>query len=670
MRSDGVGEVPHQLAPWPGRFVNRERELAVVSGLVDGGSRPGTRIAVFTGLPGVGKTMLVRKAVEQHRGAFPGGELFVEFTRTEDGGVSVSDALASCLFALGVSASVLPAAEHDRVRLFRTRTASRPMLMVLDDVAEPSEVTPLVPSAPGSVVLVTSTARLTELRLDGAEIVDVAPLDEAAGVALLRELCGARLDSEPAAARSLVALCDGLPVSLRAAAGRLIRRSGLTVTELVADIEAARREGSSAKETAVFSLSYRQLPEDAAAMYRVLGVLPGPDVALRLAAVAGGVTERVAARLLEDLVEAGLVQEPDGGRFALHSVVRRHAVERAFAEDTDAERNAIVRRAMEELLVLAAFADRAVLGEQRYRCTPHDRLLVGRQDPFPEPERRRSALRWLEAERGSLAAGVRFCAEHEWHELTWQLAESATALYVARRYLLDWTETSDLGARAAGLAGHAAAEARLRSFVSRPWTDLGDLGRARREVDTAFALARELTDARLMASIHEMDGRLREAEGDPASAVDAFGRALELFRGKGDLRGEAFVGVFVGIAQLGAGEPRAAVETLTSALELVERVGDPRMVGRAMTGLARAYVAMTDVPGAQSWSERAIVVLQASGDAFYEAQAQQLLADVFADDGDVRRAQVCLRRARDLHVQLGSGEVDELERRLIDLGPA
>jgi tetratricopeptide (TPR) repeat protein len=669
VHSDEVGEIPHQLAPWAGRFVNRERELAVVSGLVGGGSQPGTRIAVFTGLPGVGKTVLVRKAVERHRGAFPGGELFVEFARTEDGGVSVSDALASCLFALGVSASVLPAAEHDRVRLFRTRTASRPVLMVLDDVAEPSEVTPLVPSAPGSVVLVTSTARLTELRLDGAEVVDVAPLDEAAGVALLRELCGARLAGEPVAARRLVALCDGLPVSLRAAAGRLIRRGGLTVAELVADIEAERHEGSSAKETAVFSLIYRQLPEDVAAMYRVLGVLPSPDVALGLAAVACGVTERVAARLLEDLVEAGLVQESDSGRFALHSVVRRHAAERAVAEDTDAGRNAIIRRAMAELLVLAAFADRAVLGEGRYRCTPHDQLLVGRRDPFLGPEGRRSALRWLEAERGILAAGVRFCAEHEWYELTWQLAESATALYVARRYLLDWTETSDLGARAAGLAGHAAAEARLRSFVSRPWTDLGDLARARREVDAAFSLARELTDARLMASIHEMDGRLHEAEGDPASAVVAFGRALELFRGEGDLRGEAFVGVFVGIAQLSAGEPRAAVETLTSALELVERVGDPRMVGRATIGLARAHLAMTDVSGARSWSERAIVVLRESGDAFYEAQAQQLLADVFVDGGDVRGAQECLRRARDLHVRLGSAAVDELERRLIDLGP-
>ncbi|MGH3587312.1 MAG: ATP-binding protein, partial [Pseudonocardia sp.] len=78
MLNEVTGEVPHQVAPWTGRFVNREQELEIVSRLVGDQAGAGTRIAVFTGLPGVGKTLLVRKAVEQHRGAFPGGELFVE----------------------------------------------------------------------------------------------------------------------------------------------------------------------------------------------------------------------------------------------------------------------------------------------------------------------------------------------------------------------------------------------------------------------------------------------------------------------------------------------------------------------------------------------------------------------------------------------------------------
>lgn len=664
-----LGEVPHQVSPWPGRFVNRERELAVVAELLGDRGQGRTRIAVFTGLPGVGKTVLARKAVERAFGVFPGGELFVEFGRSEDGGISVSDALASCLFALGVSTSVLPSSEDDRVRLYRTRTAFKPMLVVLDDVADPAEVTPLIPSAPGSVVLVTSTARLTELQLDGADVLDVAPLDQPAGVHLVRELCGTRVDDEPDATRRLVVLCGGLPVSLRAAAGRLIRRRGFTVSDLVDEIEAERRDGRSAGDTAVFGVIYRYLEQDVAAVYRTLGVLPGHDVSLRVVAAACGAAERVVARLLEELVEAGLVQEPEGGRYVVHELVKWHARERALAEDSDAEWTAAVRRALVELLRLAAFADRAVLGEGRYRCTPHDQLLAGWEDPFTGPERRQSAMRWLDTERGALAAGVRAAAEREWHDLAWQLAEEATALYVTRRYLLDWTETSDIGARAAGLAGQKAAEARLRSFASRPWTDLGDVGRARREIDMAFALACEVPDNRLLASIHEMDGRLREVEGDLAGAVVAFEHALELFRAEGDLRGEAFVSVFAGLARLGAGEPSAAVEMLTVAWDLVERVGDPRMAGRAMIGMARARLVMGDHAQARTGLETAIVVLRDSGDMFHEAQAQQSLADVLEADGDARRARDCLRRARDLHVRLGGGEVDELERRLIALGP-
>jgi hypothetical protein len=244
------------------RFVNREVELAAVARMVAGHAAGPSRIAVCTGLPGVGKSALVRKVVEEHRGAFPGGELLVEFGAADAGGISVGDALASCLLALGVAESVMPSALSDRVGLYRTRTAALPTLVVLDDVADPAQVTPLVPSAPGSLVLVTSTARLTELRLDGAELVDVAPLDDVSGARMLRELCGPRVDAEQAALRSLVRECGGLPVALRAAAARLLGRRSLAVDQLVTEIAAERHGYFPARgqdsTTAVFSLIYRR----------------------------------------------------------------------------------------------------------------------------------------------------------------------------------------------------------------------------------------------------------------------------------------------------------------------------------------------------------------------------------------------------------------------------
>lgn len=93
-----TGEQPHQVPAGPRRFVNRERELATVGELVGAGA-----ITVLSGLPGVGKTSLVRKSVEQLRGSLAGGELFVDFGAD----ASVSDAVASCLIALGVDHAVL-----------------------------------------------------------------------------------------------------------------------------------------------------------------------------------------------------------------------------------------------------------------------------------------------------------------------------------------------------------------------------------------------------------------------------------------------------------------------------------------------------------------------------------------------------------------------------------
>jgi tetratricopeptide (TPR) repeat protein len=659
--SELVGAVPHQVSPWTGRFVNREDELAAVDRLVTVESPAVPRIAVFTGLPGVGKTLLTRKVAERHRDVFPGGELLVEF----GDGRSVGDALGSCLVALGVAESVLPASAADRVGLFRTRTADRATLMVLDDVVDPAQVAPFVPSAPGSVVLVTSTARLSELRLDGAELVDVAPLDEDTGAQLLRELCGSRVDADPAAVRELVTVCGGLPVSLRAAASRLIRRSGRTVADLVEEIRSERGAGLSAGEAAVFSVIYQELSAEAATAYRTLGLLPGPTTTVRLVAAGQDVAEQVAGRLLEDLAEVGLATESADGRFGLHTVVRRHAVERGLAEDSAPERDAVLRRAMVDLVRQTAFADRAVLGRGRFRCTPHEQWLDGHDDPFSED--RSSALRWLDGQRATLAEAVRLCADHGWHDLTWQLAESATALYVNRRQLVDWTETSAAGARAAALAGQPAAEARLRSFVSRPWTDLGELTRARRELDRAFEAAAGVPDVRLMASIHEMDGRWRDASGDAAGAAAAFDRAVDLFRRVGDGRGAAFVTMFAGAARLRAGAVDDAISMLTAVLEQVREFGGSRMAGRAMITLGQACRAGGDDNRARTWLTEAVAELRASDEAFFEARAQVELAELLLATGDVAAARDCLRRARDLHVRLGSGADAELSRRLTEL---
>lgn len=652
--ADGAERVvPRHVPPALARFVNREAELARVSALLGaGGGAPAT--VVVTGLPGVGKSSLVRQAVHRVGARYPGGELYVDFAELGgDPAGAVADALAWCLRALGVEPAVMPSTLAERAGLYRTLTAREPAVVVLDDVTDPAQVPPLVPKAPGSVVLVATAGRMTELVVDGAETVPLEPLDAEHGAIMLAQLSGRELAGE--AVGELVRLCGGLPMAVKVAAARLRARPGLTVEALVSAI--ARDE----RVTAVFSVAYRALPADVARMYRLLSLLPSPDFTVELAAATAAVQPVVARELLDELVEAGLISDTGEGRLHAHVLVSRHARARAEAEETEHELTAALHRAAQWLLVRSAWADQVVMDKARFRCTDHDVLLAGTADPFGGNKKR--ALAWLDSERATLLAMMRAAAEHRWHDLVWQLAEAASALYVQHRYLLDWVESSRLGGEAARLAGNPAAEARLRSFATRAWTDLGDLTTAGRELAESLALARPTGNIRLVASIRELYGRFYDHTA-PAQAADEYAEAVELFTSERDARGVAFVTYFLGCSQHAAGRSELALDTLRQALSLIRAVPDQRMEGRALTDLAVVLDALGDRAAALDHVRAAIEVLAAGGYAVHEARAQELLARV-TDSRELTRAAV--ERALVLHRGLRSPRVAELSERLAEL---
>jgi tetratricopeptide (TPR) repeat protein len=667
--------VPRQVPPGPPRFVNREEEQTRVgSSLVATPNQP-VRVTLVRGLPGVGKSALVSRLVELRGDGFAGGELYVDF----DGpSASVADKLAACLRALGVGADVMPAGLDERTSWYRTLTSLRPTLVVLDNVTDPAQVAPFVPKASGSAVVVVSVGRLTELVVDGAEVVVVEPLDAAKGAHLVAELSGRELSGEAEATAELVEQCGGLPMALKPAAARLRLRASLRVSDLVDEIAATGRFSRRGEDqvSAVFAVSYRYLPTEVARLYRSLAALPCPDFDADLATATAALPAHECRALLDELVEAGLLTERADGRFQLHQLVAWHARERGLAEDGEHELTHALRRAGLWLLVRAACADRAVLGTKRYRCTDHDRLLAGVADPFADTgtgaatgthaDGRARALAWLDAERPTLLAMTRAAAEHGWHDLAWQLAEASSALYVTRRYLVDWTESGTLGAKAAALANATGAEARLRSFTTRAWTSLGEREIARTELAAALPLAERTGDRRLIASVWELVGRFHDGH-DFARAADAFGTAIELFTGARDQRGVAFVSYFLGASQLASGDHETALRTLTRALELIREVGDPRMEGRALTTLGLALDVLADIAAAQSRLREAIAVLTASGDSFYEAQAQEALGRVAEREGDDDRARIAFGRALEIHAASRSPRSDELAGKLRSL---
>ncbi|GAA3359907.1 NB-ARC domain-containing protein [Saccharopolyspora gregorii] len=659
----GPARTPHEIRPLTGDFVNRERERARLrEHLAHSDGTRGSKIVMLTGLPGVGKSATARH-VAGEVDVYPGGELFVDFgsLRGADG-AAISDALGDCLRRLGVQDKAMPATLAGRTELYQTWTSGKPLLVLLDDVAEPAEVEPFVPNAPGSSVLVTSNRRLSELLPDETSVVEIEPLGDEAGSALMQALCGTRrAEQEPAAMRELARLCGGFPEMLRSMAAALRKHPSLRVAELVAE---NRADG--ARLTSPFNVACKMLPAAAAELYRRLALLPVGEFGRDLVSAAAG-TDRSHWELGE-LLDAHLLVDEGDGRYRMHDLVRAHA--RALAEQHDSaeDRAATLRRIVRHCLHRAAFADLAVLGAGRLRITDHAELLAGQRQPFTGDRAKQDAVDWMDAERGALAAVLRSAVDGGLNREAWQLAEALTALYVNRRHLVEWVGATELGVRAAELDGRPDAAARLGSFASRALTDLGHLDRARAELDAALPVAERLGRPRLTASVHELVGRYHDATGEPAAAVDAYRRAIELFTAAGDARGRAFVGYFLGCAEYALGEHERALDTLRDALRLIRDVPDERMAGRALAAIGTAHAHLGAHDAATAALDEAIAVLTAGEDHYYAAQAREALADVAAARGDAELRQENLRAALAVYERYGSPRAAGVREALAALG--
>lgn len=688
---------PDQVPVVTGTFSNRRAELIALDETF--GSAPDTRgavrIGVLDGLPGVGKKTLGWRWAELARERFPGGQLYVDFAALRDQSAlsspvsgDVSEALAMCLKSLPGGDQDIPDSIAARMNLFRSRTKNLCLLLVLDDVTAVSQVNALIPKGAGSAVLVTSRTRLVDLYRDGgARPIPVRPLDEHGGLALLRGRCGEEaVEAERDAAERLVRLCGGLPVALQVAAARLITDESLSFGELAGELEeeADRLVGLAlfGEESAVsvaLGPSYRLLPPEAARLYRLLGWLPAGVFDAGVAAAAAGVDTRTAKRLLGVLAKASLIETTRGGRYRIHDLVRLHARERAVEEESETAYAELTQRVTLHYLALAALADRAVR-QDRLRVARPAELLRGAENPFAAPGGP-APLEWLDTERATILAVLRAATAHEFYTLVWQLSEAFAVLFLHRRYLGAWKESQELGAEAArkaaaqadtaeDVARATAAEARLRSLLSRPLLGLGDTEGAGRELRRAATLAEVSGDVHVHASALEFLGR-HQMGFEPSQAVVTLRRCLELNERAGETRGAAIATFFLGCAQDAEGDHAGGMATLCRARDdfaaLTEP--DPRMAARVDAAIGVVHGHLGETEGAVRVLRAAVRALEQNNAGHYAAEALEQLADVtMRDGGRTELVREYLTRAKDIYAAVGNDRAQALDTRLEALG--
>ncbi|MFE1883137.1 hypothetical protein [Streptomyces diastatochromogenes] len=176
------------LPPPPAAFTGRERHVRELLDSLDpdgDGTAEAVLVSAVGGFGGVGKTALALHTAHAARVRFPGGVLFANMRGYDEVRVAPEETVLAFLRALGVRSEDLPATQEQRYALYRSALNDRePVLIILDNVSDAGQVTPLLPGSTRHRVLVTSRDSLDSLTARLINL-DVLPQDEAVlGVAL------------------------------------------------------------------------------------------------------------------------------------------------------------------------------------------------------------------------------------------------------------------------------------------------------------------------------------------------------------------------------------------------------------------------------------------------------------------------------------------------------
>jgi tetratricopeptide (TPR) repeat protein len=663
---------PAQLPSCPPYFTNRQRELETLQRLVAESDEQGQRlVVVITGQGGVGKTSLGLCWLHKISVQYGDGQLYLDLQGFSGvAHVSASEALASFLRALGVAAEDVPLAVEEQSALFRSLTAGRRLILVLDNAVSAAQVRPLLPGNGPMIVMVTTRLRLSGLAVDGASFLEVDPLDEDGALDLLARMLGAdRTSAERKEARLLANLCGRLPLALCTSAARLSVRRRWSIARLVSELSderrrlAAMRNEDDPSVRAVFDASYGALPTDAARLYRMLGLHPGRDFDVSLAAAVAQVDENEAARVLDVLVSASLVQEDASGRFRFHDLLRLHA--RSIAEDAEPAdvRDSALRRIVEHYLDFAAAADlRMIPG--RWRLGSHYEVneQIARFD-------RASALAWLESELPNLAAALRLAYDQELYRQAWEICEALWALFVYRKHYRVWLDTHQIGLDAARACADQLAEARMLEQLGSAYLNLKNFQAAATHASRAVQLERLNDHPVGEATALEVRGIAEMELGQPREAIDTFTKSKMLNDRVGMRRGVAIMNRRLGDALSVVGRIEESIEHLIGARSFFAADNDPYNEMRTLTSLARVYSDASQFENAEAALRTALSVSQSIGATKETANVYLVLARVAARLSNRDQERRYLQSALTMYEAMGAPEVEEVRVLLGDISP-
>ncbi|MBI4259006.1 MAG: tetratricopeptide repeat protein [Actinobacteria bacterium] len=593
LRSEDVPVVlPAELTS----FVGREAEVAAVRGLLGAG-----RLVTLTGPGGTGKTRLAVRVASEEKAAFPDGVFFVDLAAITDHRL-VAPAMGR---VLGVSEQgARPAAE-----VLRDHLAERRSLLVLDNLEQVLEATPLVVDLLASArdIRILATSRIP-LRVQAEQEYPVPPLgvpdrsravvaeqlSAFGSISLFVQRARAvrpdfALDRENA--QAVAEICDrldGLPLAIELAASRInVLEPGEIVGHLDRTLALLSGGGADRPERhrtlrETVRWSYDLLFEPDRALFRRLAVFAGGWDLEGAEAVAhpGGDPEVDVLDGLGRLVDASLVRRTVAGlrsRFAMLETIRAFALECLKTQD-DAE--GVRARHAAHFLAMAEDAE------------PHlTRLWDPRVDRIAtEHANLRAALRWS-IDRGDAETPMRLGAA------LWRFWQLEGHLAEGREWMAEALALPDAAPRTATRARALSAAGGLAYYQT-------DLPAVVGPYEESLDILREIGDPAGIAGGAYNLGFARAMARDFPGALELYGEALRLYEEGGDVLGRGSALVAISRILRLQGRPEQALRSVEDGIRLLRDAGDRYGMLDALHARGRAAFELGDLERARTtWLE-------------------------------------------------------------------
>ncbi|MGW1270249.1 AfsR/SARP family transcriptional regulator [Streptomyces sp. NPDC002491] len=674
---------PAQLPSAYEHFAGREAEIDhVLSRLpgVPGEGGPGTTMVInaIGGMAGVGKTTLAVQVAHRVTDRFPDGQLYVNLRGFDLHGAAMdpAEAVRGFLEALGVSRKQMPDSLEAQAALYRSLLADRRVLVLLDNARDADQVRPLLPGAAGCLVLITSRSQLTSLVVaDGAHPLTLDLLSRNdARQSLVRRLGAERVAAEPAAVDTIVSLCGGLPLALSVITARALMNPTFALSGIAAELMEANGSldafdglDATTDVRTVFGWSYRTLTGEAARLFRLLSLHPGPDIGTHAAAA---LADRPAVRvrsLLGELTRTHLLTEEAPGRYRFHDLLRAYANELARAEDGEGDgeegRRDALRRMFDHYL-LTAYASAPLLDPAGvFPSPPPSPETTGTPVVLRDAE---SALSWFSAERLVLLEVARQSADEGFGGHAWQLARLLDPVHERFGHWHDWADLQRIALAAAQQLTDPVGVAHAYGGLGRACSLLRRYPEAEDHLRHALSLFEALGDDLSQAHTRRALGWVMTRTERHGEAIRHTRHALDLYRIAGHLSGQADAMNAIAWYEAVLGDCDKAMADALRSLALYRRMSDRGgpSEANAWDTLAYAHHRLGNFGRARTCYLRAIGMLRRNGDRYNEAGSLTRLGDTHAATGDHAAARAVWAQATDILTEIDPPWAAEVRAKL------